>query len=574
MANDNGDDTDVTDESSTDTSDDSGLGDISGLTAGDDASAQDTPGTAAPLGSAGDVPQIPGLGGDTGGLAQGVGVPQTLASTLQGGLSGGTMQPQMTGSQAVQGRHGGLLTGLAGLLIDGLAAGMAPDRQSAMEMPFKIQQAAAQQQQAQQRQQLMQMQQAKLQQELADAPLQEKMKMAQYHINMLHLQKMSQDMEHDHWLELLGEQSKLNDAAIQDGRATKLLTISVPGHEGMEQTAKAAQQIAQTFGEKGLNVTYGIDDWDEKTGVPTKYSVYESFPKGTTQSPHTYHASGGNGVEDKDLTVPAGTRDADEKLQVTNLYTDQRNHVLVAGQALARQQHADEFQKTYDQKASEFQQTYSFDQAKFRTESWQRQQGLSLQKENVEATIALKKGQEDLKAAQGEPLVQATDETGHTIKGTASELQAVGITPNKMQKMTQQQQNQTGAARELTDPDGLLALARQQALALQAKGKLGPIVGHWNNFWAQKGLDGDQQAFRMTLDYIGSKMMQAHLQRTSLPAMEHFATLIPENSTPGALFRELNEDQKYMQSQAGRPRASRTGEASGQRQQPQPQPQQ
>jgi hypothetical protein len=153
---------------------------------------------------------------------------------------------------------------------------------------------------------------------------------------------------------------------------------------------------------------------------------------------------------------------------------------------------------------------------------------------------------------KGGTFLEGTDAQGRQVAGTAEELKNAGVTNAiKMPALTQ---TQTLAARELTGPDGLFATARNQILALNKAGKLGPIASRYNNFWAGKGLDGDQQAFRGTLNLIATKLMQAHMgNRGSKDALEHFANIVPENSTPTALMQELNNEYQYVTGIAKRP---------------------
>jgi hypothetical protein len=156
-------------------------------------------------------------------------------------------------------------------------------------------------------------------------------------------------------------------------------------------------------------------------------------------------------------------------------------------------------------------------------------------------------------------LYEGTDASGNQVAGTNTELQAAGVKNfNKMPALTQ---TQTLAARELTSPDGLYATAANQIRALNQAGKLGPVASRWNNFWAGKGLDGDQQAFRGTLGLIASKLMQAHMgNKGGKDAMEHFAGLVPENSTPDTLMKTLNNEYGYVTSLAKRPKAVSNGQ--------------
>lgn len=154
---------------------------------------------------------------------------------------------------------------------------------------------------------------------------------------------------------------------------------------------------------------------------------------------------------------------------------------------------------------------------------------------------------------------EGTDAKGNQVAGTSDELKAAGV--NNFAKMPALTQTQTLAARELTSPDGLFATARNQIIALQQSGKLGPVASRWGNFWASKGLDGDQQAFRGTLGLIATKLMQAHMgNRGGKDAMEHFAGLVPENSTPSALMSELNNEYQYVTALAKRPKVVSNGQ--------------
>jgi hypothetical protein len=147
---------------------------------------------------------------------------------------------------------------------------------------------------------------------------------------------------------------------------------------------------------------------------------------------------------------------------------------------------------------------------------------------------------------------EGTAATGNQVAGTSDELKAAGV--EHFVKMPALIQTQTLAARELTSPDGLFATARNQILSLQAKGELGPVASRWNNFWAGKGLNGDQQAFRGTLGLIATKLMQAHMgNRGGKDALEHFAGLVPEASTPSALMTTLGNEYAYVNSLAKRP---------------------
>ncbi len=156
----------------------------------------------------------------------------------------------------------------------------------------------------------------------------------------------------------------------------------------------------------------------------------------------------------------------------------------------------------------------------------------------------------------GKPdLLGGTDANGHEVAGTMEELKAAGVAnPHKLPALIQ---TQTEAGRDLTAPDGLYALAKKQIKDLEAAGKLGPVASRWNNFWASKGLDGDQQALRNTLGLIATKLMQAHVgNRGGKDMMNHFATMVPENSTPADMKKALNGEITYAIQLAKRPQVA------------------
>lgn len=274
----NGDDTDVMDDQSA--ADDSGL--------------DDTAGGVGTVSAAQQPMEIPGgLGGDAGGLTQG------LMRTLQGGMTG---QPSnqnvpasrgggwgdldeaqstgMTGSQAVQGRHGGLVTGLAGLLIDGLAAGMAPDRRSAMELPFKMQAAAAQRQQMQMRDQQMQMQQQKLEMEMAEEPAKTAALWAKAKIDMMHTFMASRNLKIAEVKDNLGSWSQVYDAAVKSGEAEHIASADT-----LEQAFDAENKAQQA----DKNSHFGIGPKLDQAGSPTGYEVVRVNPKGSLGTNTPFH---------------------------------------------------------------------------------------------------------------------------------------------------------------------------------------------------------------------------------------------------------------------------------------------
>jgi hypothetical protein len=316
---------------------------------------------------------------------------------------------------------------------------------------------------------------------------------------------------HDVHLMPADRQSALIDEAVDQGQTLVKAGAVVPvGPAGDRASAQnqyiglLKQNPAQTY---GIQMSRGEDG-----GVDFQVVQYPHAP---LKQDVVLKGMGPNG---EDVTVPAGTSaDAVGKYYSATLAKKMDTH---AKQILE------------DQK-----------------------QGNRVELQNLKGQQAAAKGS----AKQDTNLYEGTDGNGNQVAGTANELQASGV--RNYAKMPALTQTQTLAARELTSPDGLFATARGQIMALSQAGKLGPVSSRWNNFWAKKGLDGDQQAFRGTLGLIATKLMQAHMgNRGGKDAMEHFAELVPENSTPAALMAALNNEYQYVSALAKRPKAVSNGQ--------------
>jgi hypothetical protein len=115
----------------------------------------------------------------------------------------------------VQQRHGGLLTGLAGVMLEGLAAGMAPTAREATEMPMRMQQQAMQQQELQMRQQQMQ-------EEMRMQPVRDKLLLASTQMSLMRLDHAMQDMNTQNQLGMSDFQTQLVQKAFQEHTAEKV----------------------------------------------------------------------------------------------------------------------------------------------------------------------------------------------------------------------------------------------------------------------------------------------------------------------------------------------------------------
>jgi hypothetical protein len=243
---------------------------------------------------------------ETGALTQGL--TQGYQQQQQGGGDRGLTDAIVAGSQpgagpSVTAKHGGLLTGLAGVLIDGLAAGLAPNQTAAMETPMRIQQMQQQRQQGQMRQQQMQMQQQKLQEELAQGPARaQAMKWEAMQKQMTAVHMMDQ-MKHEDVMNSLGMFGKVGDAAIKQGIATPVATAT-----NLDDAMKQVQDMVQ----KDPNSHPGI--------VPnqdgSQLTIIRSDPKGVLKEdiPLSRPGSAGTPIDPNDPSkgmVPGTQYDAE-----------------------------------------------------------------------------------------------------------------------------------------------------------------------------------------------------------------------------------------------------------------------
>lgn len=139
-----------------------------------------------------------------------------LGQLLSAGLGG---QTQPVGAQ-VQQRHGGLLTGLAGVLLDGLASGMAPDAATAAQMPMIRRQQAMQMQQ-------MQLQQQKMQEEMRLAPVREKLLLADTQMKLVQIDHAMQEMSEENQVGISDFQKKWAEKALSENRGEEVMEGTV-----------------------------------------------------------------------------------------------------------------------------------------------------------------------------------------------------------------------------------------------------------------------------------------------------------------------------------------------------------
>jgi hypothetical protein len=133
------------------------------------------------------------------------------------------------------------------------------------------------------------------------------------------------------------------------------------------------------------------------------------------------------------------------------------------------------------------------------------------------------------KAANAKPDAQmyvGTDATGNQVAGTGDQLKAAGA--QGVTKLDADSGKKVIVARELTSPDGLFALVKQDMLSLDAKGKMGSsATARFNDALLSKaGSDPDYAPLFVHTHLLATALMQAHVgSRGSSDMMDEFKQL-------------------------------------------------
>ena len=236
----------------------------------------------------------------------------------------GPQQPP-AGAQITQ-RHGGLLTGLAGVLLDGLAGGLAPTAEEAFQRPM-------QRQQQQMQMAEMQLRQQQAQQEMAMAPIKMKAQMAQSAINILQAGHMLRDLSKEHQIDMLGAQYKYTQTAIDEGRAR--LDATAPT---LKDAQARMQELQAQNKDTALNYGYAPTKWDDQ-GNATEYGVYESYPKGALQKDFEYTFAGDKelGINEEHVKLPAGMQESEARLRLSAVANEHAAAMKLASDRLTQQ---------------------------------------------------------------------------------------------------------------------------------------------------------------------------------------------------------------------------------------------
>lgn len=271
-------------------------------------------------------PSAPPAAAPTGGAPAGGGYdPLSGIGQLMGSLNQ-IQTPQVPAAAQVQQRHGGVLTGLVGVLLDGLASGMAPTTQQAWERPQQRQQMEMQKQQQQMQQQEQQMRMQQAQQEIAMGPLKMKYEMAQTLMNIQHTAAALRGAQKEHWMDMMGAQAKYTEQAREEGRAR--LDATSPT---LDDAQKRTRQLQAQNKDKELNFGYSATKWDD-AGNPTEYGVFEYYPHGTLQKPfdHVFKGDKSLGIPDQEVHFTAGTQDSEAQMKFSAVAADQQSQLKMA----------------------------------------------------------------------------------------------------------------------------------------------------------------------------------------------------------------------------------------------------
>lgn len=227
--------------------------------------------------------------------------PQALAQSLMAGMGNGMgpniPQQPSAGVQAAR-KHGGLLTGLVGVLLDGLSAGVrtpqgpqgfSQSAQMAAQMPMQRQQ----QQMALKQQQM----QFGTQQELQKAQI------AQAHVQQLQARLMAASLDDEVASGMSDAAWKFAQNSIEQGTAK-----SVSGLGSREAAFDKLKELHDSSSAEEQGNLFAFPSGKDKDGNQ-QWGVYQVFPNKTLQEDTKFHLDGDpdNGIADVDMNFPAGT---------------------------------------------------------------------------------------------------------------------------------------------------------------------------------------------------------------------------------------------------------------------------
>lgn len=241
---------------------------------------------------------------------------------LPGNLSAGVPSaPAMTPSQAITQKHGGLLTGLASVLIDGLTAGLTTP-QSGQGMEQSAAKAMQLPQQRQQQQMNIQSQQLML-----------KAQLAQSHIQDLQSRLMLSSLNDELESGMTDMAWKFFNKALDNGQAKM-----VSGEGTREAAASRLKELHDQNPDKANNLFLA-------PGMTKgSFGVWEVYPKNASKEDQEYTIPGDedSGIPDQNLKFPAGTDMGTMKTMISSATRDQIAKIHAASTAQQTQAKATE----------------------------------------------------------------------------------------------------------------------------------------------------------------------------------------------------------------------------------------
>lgn len=416
------------------------------------------------------------------------------------------------------GRH--LLTGLVGVLIDGLQAGM----QAPMSAQGPSQAAAMGAQMPVQRQQqkiTLQSQKAQMESMVAQSHIQ---RLQTFLLLSRANDELIAGVSHANW-------QYITDA-VNEGRAKQ-----VGGDGDFESASTKRKELVQQNRDTALHIDLYPTAHD-KNGMPTQWGVFESYPKDKVQEAKTYTFPGnqdrGGKIPDKTVAIKPGM-DTWEAKSLFDL--GQRDQAALVTHDDDRMK-AEEVQKQKSQTALDV-------------------AGIKAKAAAAKAAVP--------KPEKPQDMVIGTV-SGKQVAGTMDDLKAIGAT--SMTKAGAAESEKIQNARSMmtvfdsNDPDdpGLVQLAAK----LDQQGKLGPAATRFQN-WLNAGNtvanfdagDPDVQRLFTKLGLSTTGLMQVHVgARGSAQLLEHFEKLANAKQMSSTAFRAaLDTENSYIRMKAMLPRA-------------------
>lgn len=164
--------------------------------------------------------------------------------------------------------------------------------------------------------------------------------------------------------------------------------------------------------------------------------------------------------------------------------------------------------------------------------------------------------EQEAKTASGTSLMVGTDKDGNQIAGTSDELTKAGA--QGVTKLSADTGNKVVTARQLTSPEGLFAMIRNDMDTLDQKGKMGSAASaRFNDALLTKaGSDPDYAPLITHTHLLATALMQAHVgSKGSENMMEEFKNLANAGKMSASTLRSaLGAEYNYVHEKAMLPK--------------------